>query len=490
MRSFSTKFVSVLGSGIAPFFVTLITLPLLVAKIGLERYGLLAIVWLVSGAVSFIQLGMGRAVVQRINALRRGSLPESEDERSHIMRSAIWVTIVTSLLAGLAAALGLVFYELHFNVAGGNLSTELIKAAPYVGITVFSGFWVSLLLGIYQADERFRAYSFFRFFNTIFAQLAPLFAAFVIGVSFDYLIAAVALSRGAIVLSMIYGARLDFSGLTNKTVNRGALEDLLIFGGWTSILSFISPLLVILDRFVIGGIFGAAAVGLYSIAYNLCTRFFVLPNSISNVLLPRLAREVGDSLDSTSNKSLQATGYLMAPVMCGFIALYQPFVSLWMSPEIAKDTFVIGCILAVGVFMAAIGQVPYTRLTGEGRVKIIVFWHLLQVPFYALGMYAGLHFLGMVGAAVMWSLRTAVDAYGLLRIAKIEMGKPVVGSAALLLSSAMAQIVIADPALRFAASALLCLVSLSTSFRWFVALGGLRLLGQLASAVIPIRRER
>jgi hypothetical protein len=53
--------------------------------------------------------------------------------------------------------------------------------------------------------------------------------------------------------------------------------------------------------------------------------------------------------------------------------------------------------------------VPYARLIGTGRPDLVVKLTLLQSPPYLALLYGAIHYAGVVGAAVAWSLRAFVE---------------------------------------------------------------------------------
>ena len=447
-KSFSANLSAVLASGLAPFAITLVTLPLLLGIIGLDRYGLLAIAWMVTGSVGFMQMGMGRAVVQRINASKRENSSNSLEERYSILVSAFSLTLVASLAASVLGSVAIYAYCVSFEIVEADLMAEVLGSLGFFGVSIFLGFWVTLLLGVYQTDERFIFYSSIRFLNVAGAQLLPLAAVFFFSPTFSVLMMAVMVSRMVIVVIMLYGIRSDLLKMPQHKFTRAKSLDLLSFGGWVSALGLLSPLLVVLDRFLIGATVGAGAVGAYTIAYNLCTRLLVIPSSVSNVMLPKLSRLKTKRLNAASTHGLHVTAILMTPTLVGFIVVYDSFVSAWMSTDIAEQTSRIAAILAVGVWSTSIAQAPFTRLTSEGKVRTIAIWHMLQVPFYALALWLSLKAVGPVGAAYCWSARVTVDSIGLMIISRMRPAWSDLLLFGIVLIATLSQLLIPDDSLR------------------------------------------
>ena len=433
----------VFGSGVAPFFITIVTLPLLITTIGLERYGLLAICWMVTGYVNFMQLGMGRAVVQRLNASRDSQPEAAPNQRATIVSSALLVTLCTSLIAAALTILGLQFYIVNFEVAG-TFTNEVLTSLPWLGIAVVATFVSGTFQGILQADERFGAYATFRLLNVVGTQIGPLAAASLFGPNFQFLIIAVVIARATNSVAMMWILRQDIGAISTKNITKASLIDLFSFGSWVTLIGVVGPLLIILDRLVIGVASGAAMVGVYTVAYNLCNRLLVFPNSLGNVMLPRLSRPNKEDADNLSSKTLDVILMVMTPAIVFFVFAYEPFVQVWMSTAIATDSAPIAALLAAGVWCHSVVQSPYMRMVGDGRVSLIARWYILQVPFYCCFMWYALTEYGVAGAAFVWSTRMAIDAIGLLSFCRTPVSWPLPTCFSIVVAASLISLTVSD----------------------------------------------
>ena len=69
-------FWNLLGQG-APLAAAVIAFPPLIRGLGIDRYGVLSLVWTLIGYFSFLDLGLGRALTKLV-AERLGNIPEEE----------------------------------------------------------------------------------------------------------------------------------------------------------------------------------------------------------------------------------------------------------------------------------------------------------------------------------------------------------------------------------------------------------------------------
>ena len=66
--------------------------------------------------------------------------------------------------------------------------------------------------------------------------------------------------------------------------------------------------------------------------------------------------------------------------------------------------------LAVGVFINCLAQVPFVLLQAAGRPDATAKLHMCELPFYLAALFALVHWRGVVGAAIAWTLRVTIDA--------------------------------------------------------------------------------
>jgi O-antigen/teichoic acid export membrane protein len=64
------------------------------------------------------------------------------------------------------------------------------------------------------------------------------------------------------------------------------------------------------------------------------------------------------------------------------------------------------------------GQVPYSLLQATGRPDIPAKLHLLELPIYAVLIFALAKAFGLAGVAMAWTLRIAIDTSALWWIAR------------------------------------------------------------------------
>jgi O-antigen/teichoic acid export membrane protein len=90
--------------------------------------------------------------------------------------------------------------------------------------------------------------------------------------------------------------------------------------------------------------------------------------------------------------------------------LVLPFFWLWLGPQIGKDASPVAYGLMPGVWANSLALVVATSLTARGNTRFLALVHLAEIIPFLLLLYAAIHFLGLVGASLAWSVRCVIDA--------------------------------------------------------------------------------
>lgn len=470
-----------LAGAILPLVVTLVTLPLYLGVIGDARYGVLAILWTLLGYMGLFDLGLGQAVNNRIAALRAAT----SGERAEV----VWTALLLNLAVGLAGgavlwAVGAVLFGRFLDVPG-LLTHEVQAALPWMAAAFPLLLTTSVLSGALMGREEFLATNAVRIGEGVLVQAVPLAVAVGVGHSLPELVVAVLSVRllsGAALLGLCY-RRLPM-GL-RPVGSRAHVRPLLVYGGWVTVTSIVGPLLSTMDRVLIGAVAGVRAVTYYTVPFSLASRLSILPGSLASALFPRFSSPMDvDERRRLMASAMRTVAVALTPLVVVAVLLARPALVLWLGEDFALRSATVGEILLVGVWINCLAYVPYHFLQATGRPGFVARLHLLETVPYLVLLWLALGRYGIVGAAVVWTLRVAADtlvlcwASGTDRRAWIQMGQ-----AGLLVLGAAAVVSTWDWTAwpRWAASAVL--VPVTAAWAWRQAPGTLRqaVLGRLAS---------
>lgn len=396
-----------LGGAIAPVLMMLITVPLYIRLVGEARYGVLAIVWVLTGYFSFFDFGLGKATAYAI--------ARHKDAPDEVRAKTFWTALIVN--TGFGAAGGLVLliaapllFNRVFNLTP-DLRAELAPALPWLALSIplltFEGVFTGALTG----RERFLLLNVRTIIGTAITQFLPILFVWLLSPSLAVAIPATIFAR-AISVAML--AAISFrsvpAGFRPMYGGREMMKELMGYGGWVSLSSFLNPLIANLDRFLIASLLTPQAVAHYVVPFQLVTRASVFSNALSSALFPRFARLGAEEARELAWTGIRINATLMAiPCMVG-IMIMEPFLALWINPEFAAQSALVGQMLALSLWLNSISLIPFNLLQAQGRPKETTAILVLQViPFIATAVPA-VNALGVVGAALARNVRSLADA--------------------------------------------------------------------------------
>ncbi|CAG4888363.1 flippase [Paraburkholderia gardini] len=400
-----------LGSAL-PIIVSLVTVPLYLHHIGAARYGVLAIVWMMQGYFGYFDLGLSAATSNRIAQLSDASPAERE--------SVLWTALVLNTGFGLIG--GLVLFAVartllaQFHI-DASINAEVLAALPWMACSVPLATITGVFSGALSGREQFGPLNAVQFVGMLLFQIVPLVTAIVVGAKLQYLIPAAILGSAVSLLLMIVVVWRKFPLRCAGRPRRRLIKPLFSYGAWITVTNLASPLLETADRLLIGSALGPQAVAYYQVPFNLAVRVRILPGVISRTLFPRMSALATHNAAELATNAVRGLAAAMTPLIVFGIFLMQPFLTLWTGHDFASKATSVGETILVGVWINSLAFIPYGHLQATGRPDVVARFHLFElVPFVAL-LWWSLHAFGLIGAALAWSARCAVDGFLLFRAA-------------------------------------------------------------------------
>jgi len=398
----------------APLLVGLLALPFLIRGLGTQRFGAFQLAWVVLGYFAIFDLGLGRAANKFVaEHLARGET----DAMREAATGAVALQLVTGLLGG-----GL------FAALVPTLVRDILKVPPELAAEVSRSFYLLVIAlpavllgtsysGMLQAVQRFDLVTRVQVATGIGTYGLPV-VALALGATLTGVVGVVVAVRlvtcGAYI-ALAYRLLPELRGPVR--LRRHSLRRLVAFGGWVSVSNVASPIMLYLDRYVIGSLLGLAAVAYYTAPYDVIVRLAIVPTSIVPPLFSAFSAlgGVGD-LNRLGELFGRAAKYLvltMVPLALGLIVLAPPGLSAWLGPDFARHSTLPAQILCLGMAVNATAHLPFATLQAVGRADLPAKFHLIELPLYLTGLWLLVSRFGITGAAVAWCGRMTLDA-GLL----------------------------------------------------------------------------
>jgi O-antigen/teichoic acid export membrane protein len=403
----------------APLVAALFFVPMLVARLDADRFGFLSIAWVLVGYFSLFDLGLGR-VLSRLIAERAGT--DRERELPELARNALGLTFLLGVAAGLllfVLATPLCREVLHLP---RDLYSEAVVALRLLAVCLPVITLTAALRGLLEGRHRFDVANAIRAPLGVFTFGAPLAAALwspsLVGLS----VALVALRFAAFAAHWFACARL-FPSLTQLGLPRPRTSlEMLNYGAWMTVSNIVGPVMVYIDRFLIGALLTVSAVAYYTAPHELVTRLWLIPAALAGVLFPAFAGSSDERvlrLYRTGVKAIMVAVFPLAFVC----ALFAPeWMHAWLGAEYASRGARVAQLLCIGVTLNCLAYVPFTLLQARGRADLTGKLHLAELPIYIASLLVLVPSQGIDGAAVAWSVRCAIDAAALFLIAQRKAG--------------------------------------------------------------------
>ncbi len=386
-------------------------MPKLVSFLGDTQFGLFSLAWVVIGYLAFLDVGVNRAATKFVSE----HLAEQDLESTRlIVRTALTANLALGLVGGLVVVLASP-YLIHSIF---KISSDLQGQARLTFYAVGLAVPVLLVQGVFRAVlSSYQRFGWINAVNVVSTTAQWGVAALLAWKGHGIALVVFSTVVARILATAAYGIVL-FRLLPNLRLFRihglHGLPKLLRFGSWVSVSQLVSPVLVYLDRVLIASFVSLAAVTLYTVPYEAMTRLRIIPSSFVTTLYPAFSERSTEGQEAQLQRLYEGSvRYLLIIMLPGILFLLvfgTDLLSLWMGAQFAKQTTVVLQILAFGVLLNCMANIPYNALQALGRPDITGKLHLLELPFYLALCIVLIPRWGIAGAALANSIRISIDA--------------------------------------------------------------------------------
>ena len=387
-----------------------VCIPYVVRSLGTDSFGLLSLAWVLLTYMNMFDLGLSRATTKyAAEAIGRGD--------HHQLPSLLVTSLVPQLAMGLLGG-SLLFLLSPWVVEKllkipGPLVGEAVKGFKILAIAVPILLVTNCLRGMLEALQRFDLINYVKVPSNASIFLSPLVLV-PFGGRLPSIILTMTLFRCA---AMFVYLRLCMSLLPKPgrraNVERGLLTQLLRYGGWVTISNVTGPILIYLDRFLIGVLVSIGAVAYYTAPADMVNRALVVPASLCSILFPAFsslsAAGEREKLEDLYARSVKYLIMAFGPVSLLIAAFARDILVFWLGSAFAEKSTPVLQILALGVFVNSLSFFPYSLLQGVGKPNLTGAFHLIEIPVHFALVWVLVRRLGIVGGAVASTARVLVD---------------------------------------------------------------------------------
>jgi O-antigen/teichoic acid export membrane protein len=400
------------GQGL-PLVVALICIPILIRHLGLERFGLLAFVWMIVGYSSLLDLGIGRALTQGV-AERLGN--GDHESIPAFVQTGVILLLAFAIVVGLGLSMTsgwIVRWGLKVPASMGHEAIHSIAILAFAVPIVVLG---TAFRGVMEAHQRFRDINIVKGAVGAMLYTSPL-VVMVWTTNVPMVVASLVMVRLMETLTyIIICTRLEPRILHKISLHPKHMKPLFGFGLWSTVNNLVGTLMTLayIDRIFIGAILGTGALAFYSTPFDMVVRTLIIPTALMTVIFPVFSsfghqgnQQAQDLAEKASNLIL----YVAAPIFLSLVVVASSLLLFWLGPEFAQRSTINLQLFAIGTFAVSLGYVPFAFIQAMGRPDLTAKRHLVEIPFYLVISYTAIHWKGLRGAAYIWLIWSLVDLW-------------------------------------------------------------------------------
>ncbi|WP_171006874.1 oligosaccharide flippase family protein [Shimia litoralis] len=402
--------------------VTLFFTPILVSSLGVDGYGLYALVGALAAYLYILDFGMNDSVMRFFVAHENDTV-----ERDVFLAKMLGLYSLVGALILLGAYAMSLMAEPVFGASNTPEQVEMLSTMILI-TGIGAAFLVALnpLGALLSATESFIFLRSMEIAATVLSALVMVVVLRAGGGAVQIVMVSTASVITQAVLRLVYAAfvldaRVRIGLPDRKTLTRVARYAAPIF-----VVMIAETLFWKLDSILIGAVLGAAPVAVYAIGVTFNKYFMSFATALSRVMTPEIIRQIDRGADATMLTDLMIRisrfqAMFLLVILSGLAIFGQRFLVLWLGPEFAPAYWVMLAVL-----------VPYTlELSGNARNIILqvkgLYWQrsaitmvmaLLNIPL----TLALLQIWGVVGAAISTGIAVFVGYVLIALLLKLRVG--------------------------------------------------------------------
>lgn len=393
-----------MGGGL-PMLAAVAFIPYCLHRLGSEAFGILTLIWALIGYFSLFDFGVGRALTCEIG--RRDPV-FMKAEIVTVLRAGGLLTLVTGVLGGGVMWCLAPYLAGQWLAISPEYQQDAFQAFQLASIGVIFTTVASGLRGAQEGLEHFYVSNMNKLVMGFSTFALPALAIFLQGPVLTPIVLYLVVARLVVLFLYVYQLRAYLWGDGSGSIANNC-KSLYSFGAWVTVSGVIGPMMVYGDRFFVSAAVGANLLPLYAIPQEGLQRLLLIPGSFCGALLPRLS-----GLGEADRRLLFLASYKRLSwvmlLVCGAGALLAyPALSLWLTPTFAQNSIHLVWILILGIWINSVAMVPFTFLHATGHARLTAFFHMVELVIYIASLFYLVQAFGLVGAAIAWVMRVALD---------------------------------------------------------------------------------
>lgn len=390
--------------------IGILVMPVYLACLGSEAYGLIAFFTLLQSWFYLLDAGLSQTLVRETVRYKSGQLQAASYQK--VYRTIHLIFLGLSMAA--VAVLLLLSQQIAHSwlkisaLALDDVSSCLQIMFVSIGLRCLGGIY----RGVLQGFEKIVWLSSFNIIiNTLrFIAVLPVmyFTEYSISVFFKYQLLVAVLEFAALLfthLRLLKAAQITSD--KNQAAETGYLEKVIKFALFSGASSMLWVFVSQSDKMLLSGILPLTEYGYFSIAVLLASVIYMVSTPVSNVILPRLtalhAEQQISQLNRTYRQVAQFVAVLAASIAATVFWNAESIIALWSgNPQLSPHVADILRLYMLGNAFLVLNAFTYYIQYAFGQIKYHFWGNVLLVSLMLPAMYYAAQHYGGIGAAYVW----------------------------------------------------------------------------------------
>ncbi len=395
---------------VLPIIAAVLGVPILIKYLGVEKFGILSLLWMVMWYSTMLDLGLGRSTTKFIaEALANSKF----DQIPKILLTSAFAQVL------IGTVVGLIFFALTPFVV-----ERLLKITPeIIPETKISFYIISASVPLILISATFQGMlEAYQRFDLVNAVLVPVkigvLVLSIVGALLNFKLYGIVILLIAMRVFMtftLFFLDIKICPEVKKVFDLDfkILQTLLSFGGWVTVINIVNPILVYIDRFLIGAILSVSVLAYYTAPFEILQRLWIIPASLNMTLFPAFSSlsggEQSEKLGSIFSKAVKLTFVVLFPIVFMLSFFSFEILKIWLGFDFAVKSSDVFKVIALGIFASSIAGFPTILLQGVGRPELPAKLYLVELVVYIPFVSFFIYKFGIIGAGIGWLIRQVIE---------------------------------------------------------------------------------
>lgn len=392
-----------------PVLTALLATPYIIRRLGVDAYGVLALITVVLGFFALLDLGLTYASIKYI---AEEYSKKNLGNINKIINSTLFVYIIMG-------GIGLIIISLGSNIITTkllNVSENLVEVTKFSFYIASFGFLINMVNGVFasipKAVQRFDVSTIISVFIgtlTTASMVLLLYLGFWLK---ELVILNLAISFLSVVIYLIASKKLIPKLVIRPAFDKETFFKLLKYGSLFLFASISGLLVFHLDKFLIGAMLNISLVTYYVVPGNIAVKIQGLTSAMVAIVLPLSSmlssKNQIDKIRALYFKGTKFILMIITMISVPLLVFSGKFLLYWLGPEFAAKSTTVMMMLVATYYFLSIAGVIWNISYGLGKAKINALFAFLTAFINIVLIFFLIKRLEIIGVALAYLISAVI----------------------------------------------------------------------------------